>query len=70
MELRELTYTLANKIAGKCRYLEHMACTVRNKYRDCDRPLCCGFCPTVDDCGDVCALIIQQLIEGNDGKDN
>lgn len=59
----ELSYSEANRIAKMCLHLEGMACRARDSYRDCDRPLCCGFCPIVDDCEGTCNLIITTLLE-------
>lgn len=56
-----ITYAQANKIAEKCENNENLICKVRDKYRDCDRPLCCGFCPTVDNCENVCKIIEDNI---------
>jgi hypothetical protein len=54
----DITYLKANEIAKKCQHQQNLFCLVRHTYRDCDRPMCCGFCNTVDCCEDVCELII------------
>lgn len=53
-----ITYSEANKIAEKCQHLKCFKCQLRDRYRYCDRPLCCGYCPSVDYCESVCSRII------------
>lgn len=55
-----ITYTEANSIAQNCEEQESFICKARDTYRDCDRPLCCGFCPTVDYCESVCSKLLKE----------
>lgn len=56
----EITYLQANEIAKECEYQQNIICLKRFEYRDCDRPMCCGFCNTVDTCESVCKIITEK----------
>ena len=65
-----ITHLAAKEIAKKCEHQENLFCRKRYEYRDCDRPMCCGFCNTVDICEDICSLILIKFLEQTNEKDN
>jgi hypothetical protein len=63
-----MTFTEANRIGEKCVHMEGFACKPRDEFRECDRPLCCGFCPIVDNCESVCSKLREEWLNGNCGQ--
>lgn len=56
----QIDFKKINTIANECDLFEHKTCKERNKYRNCDRPLCCSFCPAVNCCENVCDIILNK----------
>jgi hypothetical protein len=60
-----MNYTDKCDFADKCEHMYCRMCKRRNKLRNCLRPLCCGYCPTNDECEGICTPIKDKEEETN-----
>ena len=57
---------MISKKYKECYLFKDNFCTERGKHRDCERPLCCGICPTRDWCENLCGIICEEIDKEDD----